>query len=213
MGCLARLGCLIVLVVLCIAGWFTRDLWLPERFRSSAAKAAASGWQPATPAGATRARNALDKLSQPNGPVFQTVSAGDVASLAVSGAGRAFGETVDSVAAKVEGNQLTMRARVQTADLKGKLGPLASMFGEHEMVELSGTFYVVRSGLGAFHVSSARVGRLTVPQAMIPTLVKEIDGARRPEAMPANAVPLPIPGYVGDFRIANGKVNLYKNVK
>lgn len=213
MGCLVRLGCLVLLAILCVVGWFTRDLWLPERFRSAAAKAAASGWQPVTPQGATRARTALEKLGQPTGQVFQTLSAGDVVSLAMSGAARGYGDMVDSVAAKIDGNRLVMRARVQLGDLKGKLGPLASMFGDREMVELSGTFSVIRPGLGAFDVLSARVGRLTVPQAVIPSLVKEIDGARRPEGLPSTAVPLPIPGYVGDIRIANGKVNLYKNVK
>lgn len=212
MGCLFRLGCLVLLVILGVIGWFTRDLWLPEQFRSPAAKAAASGWQPATPAGARRARNALEKLSQPKGPVFQTVSAGDIASLAMSGA-RGYDGVVDSVAAKIEGPRLTMRARVQLSELKGSLGSLASMLGERETVELSGGFHVIRAGLGSFDVASARVGRIAVPQAMIPALVRQIDRSRRPEGLPPNSVPLPIPSYVGDIRIADGRVHLYKNTK
>ena len=212
MGCLARLGCLILLVILCIVGWFTRGLWLPERFRSSAPMAEAT-WQPISTQGAERARSAMTKLSQKRGPVFQTVSAGDVASLALSEAAVNTNGVADSIAAKIVGDRMYMRANADMAQLKGKLGPLGGMVKDREHVEMSGNFLVVKPGLGAFVVQGARVGSVTIPEGMIPRVVDQVVRTQRPEGLPANALPLPLPSYVGDIRIANGRVNLYKNVQ
>ena len=80
-------------------------------------------------------------------------------------------------------------------------------------VELSGTVQMIKPGLAALSVETAKVGRIALPQGMIPRLVKEIDNSRRPEGLPDNALALQVPGYVGDIRIGNGKVTLYKNVQ
>src|SRR5678816_851916 len=78
MGCIARLGCLFLLAIAAIGGWYTRDLWLPEKYRSHAAVTANATWQPISQDGADRTRAALDKLSQPRGQVFQTLTASAV---------------------------------------------------------------------------------------------------------------------------------------
>jgi hypothetical protein len=212
MGCIARLGCLVLLAILACIGWFTRSMWLPQRFRSH--PAVVSGrWQPATAAGAERGRAALARLSQPKGPVFETLPAGDLASLAATEITTRLGGSADSVAARVDADRLSVRARIDFTTLRGKLGPLASMLGEREMVELSGTFHMLKPGLGEFEVQSARVGQVALPQAMIPRLIQSIDHGVRPADMRSDALPLSVPDYVGDIRIANGKVTLYKNVK
>ena len=213
MGCIARLGCLVVLAILGVCAWFTRDRWLPERFRSHAAVVAASGWQPVTDAGAERTRQALEKLSQPRGPVFQTLSAADVASLAFSELSKRMSGAADSVAARIDADRMSMRASVRTTELKGRLGPLAGMLRDRETVELTGTFAMLRPGLGAFNVYEAKLGPIKLPQGMIPRLIKEVDRGNRPQGLPDTALPLPVPDYVSDIRIANGKVTLYKNVK
>jgi hypothetical protein len=212
MGCLARLGCLILFAILCVVGWFTRSFWLPERFRTSAPMAAAT-WQPISAAGAERARSAMAKLSQKRGPVFQTVSAGDVASLALREAAVNMNGVADSVAAKIVDDRMYMRANANMAELKGKLGPLGGVVNAREQVEMSGNFLVVKPGLGAFVVQSARVGAVAIPEGMIPRVVQQIVRTQRPEGLPANALPLQLPSYVGDIRIANGRVNVYKNVQ
>ena len=209
MGCLARLGCLIVLAVACVAAWFTRDRWLPERFRGHAA---AATWQPVTPRGAERARDALARLSQPGGPVYQTLSAGDVASFAFSQATTLTGGSVDSVAARIDGDRMSVRARVALSALADKLGPLAGLLHDRETVELTGTFHMVRPGLGELQVERAAVGAVTLPRGMIPRLVRQLE-PRRPAGLADAALPLPVPPYVSDIRIANGTVTLYKNVR
>ena len=216
MGCIARLGCLVVLVILGCVAWLTRGSWLPEKYRKgplSTSETSAVTWQPVSNAGAIRARAALDKLGQPRGPVFETVSAGDVASLAFSEMATRANGAVDSVAARVDGDRMALRASVRLADLKGKLGPIAGMLGDRETVQLSGTFNVVKPGMAAFTVQNATVGRVTLPQGMIPRLIQEIDRGARPNSLPDNALLLPVPSQVGDIRVSNGKVILYKNVK
>ena len=138
MGCIARLGCLIVLAILACVGWFTRDLWLPGRFRTHPAVVASGHWQPASDVGAERARAALERLSQPRGPVFETLPAGDLASLGADELAKRIGGSPDSVAARVDGDRLSVRARVDFTTMRGKFGPLASMFGDREMVQLTG---------------------------------------------------------------------------
>jgi len=211
MGCLARLGCLILIVCIGIGAWVTRAMWLPASFREHP-PVAANTWQPISQAGAARTRAALDKLSQPRGPVYQTISAGDAASLA-------FAETigqkgqVDSVEARISGSAMLVRARVATGNLRNNLGPLAGIVGERETVELTGTFNMLQPGVGEFVVNRAMVGQVTLPSGMIPRLVRELDKQPRPEGIADNALPLPVPTYVSDIRIANGKVTMYKNVK
>jgi hypothetical protein len=40
-----------------------------------------------------------------------------------------------------------------------------------------------------------------------------LDRGTRPVGVDTDALPLPLPSYIGDIRMANGKVTLYKNVQ
>jgi hypothetical protein len=215
MGCIARLGCLFVLMFLAVVGWFTRDKWLPARFRPVPAVAKSPTWEPLSDAGAARTRNALTKLSQPTGPVFQTLSGGDVASYAFAELAKQLPPSTDSVQAMVNGDQVSMRANVRLADIggAGALGPLSSMFGDRETVQLTGTFRVVKPGLGEFQVQQLKVRNLSVPSGMIPKLVQRLSKGEHVAGMSDAALPLPLPRYVGDIRVANGKITLYKTVE
>ena len=50
MGCIARIGCLILLVLLAIGAWFTRDRWLSKVPGNTTAVSTAPVWEPLTPA-------------------------------------------------------------------------------------------------------------------------------------------------------------------
>ena len=212
MGCIARLGCLVLLVILGIGAWFTKDMWLPERYRSHPAVAVGSTWRPITSEGADRTKAALDKLSQPKGQVFQTLTASDLASYAFAELSSKLPGTAQNVETSVSGDVVSVRADVRLADIGGAsaLGSLGGMLNEREKVQLSGTFTVPKPGLAEFVVRDVKVRNLTVPRGMIPTLVKRLDHGARPEGMAENAIAVPIPRYVGDIRVANGKVTLYK---
>lgn len=212
MGCIARLGCLIVIVIAGIAGWFTRDLWLPERYRTHATVASNANWKPITEDGAARTRAALEKLSQPRGQVFETLSASDLASYAFSELSKRFPDSADSVETMVSGDLVSVRANVKLSDLGGSraLGPLAGMLGDREKVQLTGTFRVLKPGLAEFVVKEVKVRNLALPHGMIPALVKRLDRGLRPAGLSDDALAVPIPRYLGDIRVTNGKVTLYK---
>ncbi len=215
MGCIARLGCLIVLAVLAAGAWLTRGLWLPERYRSHAIASthAVPTWQPVSSAGADRARIALDKLSQPTGQAFQTISAADLASFAFRSLPPAIAASADSVSTKVSGESVSLRASVRTADLRasGALGSYATLLGDREPLRLTGTFRVVHPGLAEFDVQEATVRDIPIPKSMIPAVIKQVSHGR-PAGLAENGLPLPIPQSIGDIRVANGKVTLYRSV-
>ncbi|MEP6495163.1 MAG: hypothetical protein ABJF01_20925 [bacterium] len=216
MGCIARLGCLVVIAIVAIGGWFTRDQWMPERFRPYVTRATTTttaGWAPLSEGGAERTRAALAKLEQPTGPAFQTLAASDVASYAFGSVSKHLSAAVDSVTTRASGDVVSMRARVRTSELGGSsaLGPLASMLGEYEWVQLSGTFHVIQPELAEFDVRDVKVHDLPLPSGMIPQLVKRLSRGPRPPGMSPSGLPLPIPRSVGDIRVAGGKVTLYKS--
>jgi hypothetical protein len=212
MGCIARLGCLMVLVIAAIVGWFTRDQWLPDRFRTHSAAATNAVWRPVTSDGAARTRAALDKLSQPRGQVFQTLPASDLASYAFAELSKRLPASADSVETMVSGESISVRANVRLADLGGSaaLGALGAVLNDREKVELTGTFRVLKPGLAEFVVKDVKVRNFPVPRGMIPALVKRLDRGTRPAELADSALAVPIPRYVGDIRVANGKVTLYK---
>jgi hypothetical protein len=204
------------LAILCVAGWLTRDRWMPRVFGTRvAAVSATPGWEPLTDAGAARTRAALDKLSQPRGPAFATLSGGDVASFAFKELAKQLPASADSIQAAVIGERVSMRAVVRLADLGGvgSLGPLASMLGERERVQFGGTFHVIRPGLAEFQVQELKVRDLNVPTGLVPRLLSRLVRGPRPPGLSPNGMPLAIPRYVGDIRVAGGKITLYKTAE
>jgi len=216
MGCIARLGCLFLLAILAVIGWFTRDRWMPESMRSHAIGATkGAAWQPLSDAGAQRTEAALAKLSQPRGPVFQTLSGADAASYVFRQLAKRLPESSDSVEAMVSGDRVSMRANIKLSELggAGALGSLGGMLGDREQVQFTGTFRVVKPGLSEFQIQDIKVGAVNLPRGMIATLVARFDRGQRPPGLDRDALPLPIPRYVGDIRVANGKITLYKTVE
>jgi hypothetical protein len=212
MGCIARLGCLFLIAILAIGGWYTKDMWLPEKYRSHPTATSSVQWHPVTTEGADRAKAALDKLSQPKGQVFQSVTAGDLASYAFAQLSSLLPGSGQNLETSVNGDVVSVRADVRLADLggAGALGALGGMMKEREKVQLSGTFSVFKPGWAEFTVKDVRIRNLAVPHGMIPSLIKRLDRGTRQEGMNEDAIAVPIPRYVGDIRVANGKVTLYK---
>src|SRR5437870_13725604 len=105
MGCLARLGCVVLLVAGGVAAWLTRD---PGRRRQAPPVAAvASDWSPLSEPGAKRTGEALARLSSPSGPVFVTLGGSDVASYVFLQLARQMPASSDSFAARVRDHQIS----------------------------------------------------------------------------------------------------------
>jgi hypothetical protein len=72
---------------------------------------------------------------------------------------------------------------------------------------------MLRPGVGEFEVERAMIGEVILPSAMVPRLIRQIDTRPRIEGVADNALQLPVPPYVSDIRVANGRITVYKNVK
>ncbi len=215
MGCIARFGCLVMLVLLGIGAWLTRDRWVSHFFPSAAPVGQAPiGWQPLTLAGARRAQAALDTLAEIKGPVFQNVAAGDASAYVMKALLGKLPDEADSAEAAVVGDELYVRASVRPRDLGGgdALGPLAPMLGERERMEVVGTFHVVHPGLTEFKVRQIKFGSLTVPGPVIPRLLGRIARGAHLDSLSADGLPIQTPRYVVDIRVADGHLTLYKGL-
>ena len=212
LGCLSRIGCLAVVLLLALVAWLLRDRWYAKVTGRAPAVAAGPVWERLSPEGAERARRALERLSQPSGPVFANLSSGDVASYMFQSLAKQLPESADSVEAAVIGDRLYIRASVRLKDLGGAstLGPLAGMLGDRERMQFGGTFHIVRSQLAEFQVKDIKIRDFTVPLTMIPRVLRQIERGSRPEGLSPDGLPVVIPSYLGDVRIGDGKITLYK---
>jgi len=214
MGCLTRLGCFATLICIAIIAWLTKDQWL-RRLTEHATTTAAAGpvWEPLTLQGAERTRKMLDRLSKPSGPVFGNLSGGDVASYVYQSLAKQLPPSADSIEAAVIGDRLYIRASVRLQDLGGTsvLGPLAGMLGDRERMQFGGTFHVVRPQLAEYQVKDIKIRDLSIPSAMIPRILHQTERGSRPDGLSADGLPIVVPGYLGDVRISNGHMTLYRN--
>lgn len=214
MGCITRLGCLFVLAIVAVVGWFSRDYWLPRLTAHRSTPAAATTvWHPLTDAGADSTRTALDKLSEPRGQVFQTLSPAAVAAYIYREAAHRDPTSADSVEAMASGDQLSIRALVSVSELGGAVGNAVGIVHDRDRLELTGTLRLVKPGIGEYDVSEAKLHGLPLPKGMVESLINRFQPGPRTAGIDPNGLPLPIPHYVGDIRVANGKVTLYKTVQ
>jgi hypothetical protein len=73
---------------------------------------------------------------------------------------------------------------------------------------------MLQPGLAEFQVKEVKLGRLQVPQSLIPRLIAQMTrGKKKVEGVSDTGLPMVMPAYISDVRIANGKITLYKSVK
>jgi hypothetical protein len=218
MGCIGRLGCLVMLIIVGALAWLFRDRWLHlvgsgtgNRTDSAMVAGREGVWQPLTPQGGERARRALIALEQPTGPTTVTVAVPDLAAYVYQELARQLPPSADSVEAMAQGDQLHLRASVRIQELGAKemLGPLAAMLGDRERLQIGGNLRVVRPGLGELVVREIRVGQLPVPPGLIPRIVRQIS-RNRPAEISESGLPLRLPTYIGDVRVAGGTMIITK---
>jgi hypothetical protein len=214
MGCIARLGCLVMLALIAVGGWLTRDQWLPKLTGHSSATAstASSTWQPLSPEAGIRGKRKIDELSSTTGPVFTNLSASEVASYVFLTVAHAIPESADSGEAAVIGDALFVRAVLPVRDIAGTgiLGPLGGLLNDRERLQLGGTFRVIRPGLSEFQVREIKLRDFKVPTGAIPRLLQQLSRGNRPEGVAPNALAITTSPSLADVRIANGRVTLYK---
>jgi hypothetical protein len=221
-GCFKSIGCLVVAAVIAVGGWITRDVWMPLLHRATQHVGTArlpahqpGTWEPATTEGAARAKAIIEKLASRNGPVYANVEAGDLTAFIIQQLSHQLPESARNVEAMVSGDQLLVRCTLNPSDLGdlSQLGPLAQMLGSSEQVQFGGTLDIVKLGLGEYRVQSFRIHDFSIPHAMIPRLIKSYSKGARPPGVVDDALPLITPVHIGDVRIRNGQITLYKVVR
>ena len=114
------------------------------------------------------------------------------------------------------GNRLYVRSEVDLKDFggAGQLGALGMLLGSRDSVLLGGTIHMLKPGLAEFQVQEVKLGRLDVPKSLIPRLIAQMTRAKKKvEGVSETGLPMVMPPYISDVRIANGKITLYKSVK
>jgi hypothetical protein len=208
-----KIGCLVILALGVAAGWLLRDRIFGSARPAAERSAPTAQWERLTPEGAARMRTALRRLQDPRGPVFVTVSAGDLASYVLEQLRRQLPPSADSVEAGAFGDRLYVRAVVKPTDFGGTdaLGPLAGFLGAREPMQFGGGFEILRPGLAQFRVQEIRLRDFPIPPRAIPRLLRSVGRGSRPEGLADDGLPLLVPQYIGDVRVEPGKVTLYKS--
>lgn len=216
-GCLGRLGCLALVLVLAGAAWLTRDRWAPRLLgeRVAVEATAESGWQPVTAAAASTGREKVERLTGADAAMV-TLSAAEVAGYVLAEVRRGLpGDDSTRVEAAVIGDTLFVRAEVPLRNLGGEvLGPLAGMVGDREMLLLGGTLDVVEPGLGQFHVARVQLRDFSLPGSIVPRLLRELRRrAPQPAGVAEDAIAVRMPRQIADVRVSRGQVILYREVQ
>jgi hypothetical protein len=220
-GCLKRAGCLVLIIIILAAVWY----WYPRVSPATVGPAAgptttatsvSSGWRPLTAADAERGRAAVQSLGRKSGPVFANLTPAEAASYIFTVVAKQLPPSAKNVEAAVVGDRLYVRSDVELKDFGGAkaLGPVGMLLGERDSVRFGGTINMLRPGLGEFLVQEVKLGRIEVPNALIPRLLSQMKQRSKPvEGISQNGLPMVMPTYISDVRISNGKITLYKSVR
>ncbi|HVZ48870.1 MAG TPA: hypothetical protein VG916_08810 [Gemmatimonadaceae bacterium] len=217
-GCIGRLVVLCALLLVGAVAYVTRDRWMPGVMAHlPGQRVRAASWQPVTPAGAARARAAIDTLARPTGQAFVNVTPADLAAYALEPVLARLvpaGKDVAGPEARADVGLLLVRGSVRIADLGGAaaLGPLAGILDGTQKIEVRGSLDVPQPGRAYFVVTRVSVGDLVLPGAAIGRVVQQI-APRKDKAQSEAAVLLALPASVADVRIRPGRATLYKAAK
>ncbi len=221
-GCFRRLGCLVFLLILAVVAWFNRDRLEamyrryaggPPAIDSSAVIRAPGGWENLSTEKAASGKKKVESLGVPkSGPGYVNLTPGEASSFILSSVVKQLPASTQQVTTSVKGDRLYVRGSMDLAELGGAsaLGPLGAMLGTRDTIQLGGTIKVLSPGSGEFKVQDVKVGAFPIPSALIPKLVGRMRKGTLPDGISAQGIPMKIPAYIGDVRIADGRLTVYK---
>lgn len=221
-GCFRRLGCLVLLLILAIVAYFNRDRLEaiyrryagggPAPADSSVVGTVSGGWEPLTDAKAAKGRSAVQALSLNHGPAFVNLSPGEASSYILSEVAKQLPASAQGIQTSVISDRLYVRANVDLKEIGGAgvLGALGMLLSDRDTVQLGGSIRVIEPGSGEFQVKDVKIGSFPIPDAIIPKLIKRMRKGKMPPGISDNGFPMKLPAYIGDVRIGNGKITVYK---
>jgi hypothetical protein len=174
---------------------------------------AAEAWTPVTPADAEQGRQAVTRLQSNSGRVFANLTAAQAVAYLIQTVAKQLPPSAEDVETMIVDDTLRVRAVIplRTFGADKILGPLAALASDRDTVQLSGTADVIRPGLAQLRITGITIHNLPIPSPAIPKLVAQLRH-QSPAGLAPNGLALPLPPYIADIRIGNGKVTLYKNV-
>ena len=210
-----RFGCFLIILLLLGGVWF----WYARVETPSTGTAPTAStvklWQPISTEKGERGRAAIESLSQPAGPVYANLTASEAASYIFLVLSKQLPASLRTAEAAVIGSRLYVRSEVNLRELggSGTIGALGALLGERDSVTMGGTINMLTPGQGEFLIQEVRIGRLDLPSALIPKVLKQLKKGKRTEGVSANGLPMTMPAYISDVRIAEGKITLYKTTR
>ncbi len=219
-GCLKRAGCLVIIILLVAVWYWYARVGNPTAVTTASsttttATSVASGWQPLTAADAERGQAAVLSLGRQSGPVFANLTPAEAASYIFTVVAKQLPPSAKNAQAAIIGDRLYVRSDVELKDFGGakSLGPVGMLLGDRDSVKFGGTINMLKPGLAEFLVQEVKLGRIDVPNGLIPRLLTQMKRGKPVEGISQNVLPMVMPAYISDVRIANGKITLYKSVQ
>ena len=208
MGCLRRLGCLVILLAAVVAGWLYRDrivaLW--HRLRGVPAAAPVTYAAPA-PGAAREGEGALERLARRGGPAYVDVTAAELASLIEEHLQGPGGRILDSVGVALGEQRVEVRGSLDVSAVPRRLlGPLAEGLGRREPVVAGGVLAARPDGRVAWTIDALEIRDFPFPRAVIPAILHAMNLTDGRDA----SVPIPFTEGVGDVRVSPSGIRLYR---
>ena len=213
-GCLRRVGCLALFLLVAGAAYVTRHRWVPLVLPGRGDDVASLHWKPISSDAAALARRAMVRLDQPTGPVFANLSPDEFASFILDSTARGMADPPRPVEAAVQRDKFLLRTTLRVADLGLENVPLLGGVGDKTAtVVVGGTLSVLRAGLGEWRVKTIRVDAIDVPGPMLTRVTRTLARRMQRAGTRDDAFGFALPPQVADLRIDKDKITLYKAAK
>jgi hypothetical protein len=207
---LLRLIGILLLAALVSGAWLYRDQ-LVQRFQSSWSSRATEAAQDGGPATAGALGRARDKVDSLNGWHADSIllNPPEMAALIMDGLPAEVGRHLDSLALSLGDGSVTVRARVETAQIpKEALGLLAGALNPWEPIEAAGPVANAKPGQAYWQVDHLTLRGFALPQAMAHELIaRTFHGSREGQ------LPFRLPDGVAGLRVRAEGVALYPTVR
>jgi hypothetical protein len=202
-NCLARIGCLALILAVVAGGWLFRDdlagLWRRLEITSSS--------EPSEEL-AQRASGKLQGLVSHEGSQQLELNQAEIQSLLTYRAGPLLPEGISEPVVEVRDSTVLFSARVDPRRLQGLASPevVEQLFSDSAQVVVELRPGVLAPGVAFVEVVTLQAGSIVVPSMMVPWILDSIEmpGVERTGV----TLLLPTPGRVDRFEIARGSLVL-----
>ena len=202
-NCLARIGCLALILVVVAGGWLFRDDiagWWRQLEITSAS-------QPSENL-AERATSKLEEMASGDGPQRLELGQAEIQSLLTYRAEPMLPAGISDPVVELRDSTLLLSARVDPRGLEGLASPevVERLFSDSAKVVVELLPGVVAPGVAQVEIVTLQAGSIVVPSMMVPWILEsiEIQGVETTGVM----LLLPTPGRVTHFQVAAGKLVL-----